>query len=126
MAPKFASELAWQQAEVLMQPIYIRIIGRIGTEAENSTLKVSYEEEQTPHITHFLCLSDGGRQLRVNIWDLCYRVCFTNYQGSHPEVENTPVDVDLSLLDRQTSDVDWQALEAKAATVVRSVFDSFK
>ena len=54
MQPKFASELAWQQAEFLMQPIYIRIIDQIRQQADVSTWVVSYEEVKEPYPTNYL------------------------------------------------------------------------
>jgi hypothetical protein len=126
MRPKFATELAWQQAEFLMQPIYIRIVDQISHHSEKSTLKVSYTEEQEPYLTHFLCLSDGDRELKFDIWQLCYRVCFTNYGNVYPPVESQIVAIDESLIDRETGEVDWVILDRKANTVIEQLFDIFK
>ena len=83
MQPKFASELAWQQAEFLMQPIYIRIIDRIRQQSEVSTWEVSYEEVKEPQPTNYLCLKSPNGLVKFDIWDLCYQVCFLNYHGIH-------------------------------------------
>jgi hypothetical protein len=124
MQPKFASELAWQQAEFLMQPIYIRIIDCIRQQSEISTWKVSYEEVRDPHPINYLCLESQGRQLKYDIWDLCYQVCFLNYDGSHSEVESLFVEVDTSPLDLETGHIDWQCLDNKAKDVVTRVFNN--
>jgi hypothetical protein len=125
MRPQFSNELAWQQAEALMQPIYIRIIDRIRQESEQSNIQVGYEEEQTPHLKHFLCLGSGDRKLRFDIWDLCYQVCFINYIGNIGENESQAVEVDTSLFDAEAEDIDWHKLDNKAKEVVRRVFNIY-
>jgi hypothetical protein len=124
MQPKFASELAWQQAEFLMQPIYIRIIDRIRQQGEVSTWKVSYEEVREPHPINYLCLESGERRLKYDIWDLCYQVCFLNYDGSHSEIESQIVDVDTSLIDMEAQTPDWTKLDNKAKDVIARIFNN--
>jgi hypothetical protein len=124
MQPKFASELAWQQAELLMQPIYIRIIDRIRQQGEVSSWEVSYEEVRDPHPIHYLCLQSGDKQLRYDIWDLCYQVCFLNYDGSHSEVESQIVEIDTSSIDMEAGSPDWTRLDNKAKDVVARIFNN--
>ena len=124
MQPKFADELAWQQAEFLMQPIYIRIIDRIRQQSETSTWQVSYEEIRDPHPINYLCLKSANRQLKFDIWDLCYQVCFLNYDGSHSELESQIVAVDTSLIDMDAQIPDWHRLDNKAKDVIARVFDN--
>ena len=114
MLPKFVDELAWQQAEFLMQPIYIRIIDRIRQQSETSIWQVTYEEIKNPHPTNYLCLQSGDRQLKFDIWDLCYQVCFVNYFGSHSELETQTVEIDTSLIDLEAGTPDWHRLDHKA------------
>ncbi len=124
MLPKFADELAWQQAEFLMQPIYIRIIDRIRQQSETSLWQVSYEEVQTLHPTHYLCLQSGEQIVKFDIWDLCYQVCFLNYLGSHGEVESQVVEVDTTLIDMEAGTPDWHRLDNKAKAVIANIFDN--
>ncbi len=124
MQPKFVSELAWQQAEYLMQPIYIRIIDRIRQQSEVSTWKVSYQEVRDPHPINYLCLEFQDRQLKFDIWDLCYQVCFLNYDGSHSELESQIVEVDTRSIDLETGEIDWQSLDEKAKDVVAKIFNN--
>jgi hypothetical protein len=126
MQPKFASELAWQQAEFLMQPIYIRIIDRIRQQSEVSISKVSYEEVKDPHPTNYLCIEFQDRQLKFDIWDLCYQVCFVNYHGSHSELESQVVEVDTSLIDMEAGIPDWTRLDQKAKDVIANIFEKGK
>ena len=124
MQPKFANELAWQQAELLMQPIYIRIIDRIRQQSEVSSWKVTYEESKDPHLTNYLCLEADGKQFKFDIWDLCYQVCFLNYAGSHSELEAQAVAVDTTLIDLEGGVPDWIRLDYKAKQVVANVFEN--
>jgi hypothetical protein len=125
MIPKFTRELAWQQAEFLMQPIYIRIIDRIRQHSEaSSTWQVSYEEVQIPHPSHYLCLQSGDRQLQFDIWDLCYQVCFINYHGSHSDRESQLVEVDTSLIDMEAQTANWHRLDDKANEIITSIFEN--
>jgi hypothetical protein len=124
MQPKFANELAWQQAEFLMQPIYIRIIDRIRQQSEISTWTVSYEEGKEPHPTNYLCLQAGDERLKFDIWDLCYQVCFLNYHGSHSESTVQLVEIDTSLIDVEAGIPDWTRLDSKAKDVIDRVFNS--
>lgn len=123
MQPKFATELAWQQAELLMQPIYIRIVDNIRKISEDSMWEVSYEEVKTPHPTNYLVLQSQDRQLKYAIWDLCYQVCFLNYYGSHPEVESQVVEIDTSLIEPETNTPDWHRLDDKVKHVVTRIFE---
>jgi hypothetical protein len=125
MQPKFTTELAWQQAEFLMQPIYIRIVGQISRQSEKSTLKVSYTEEENPHLTHYVCLSDGERELKFDIWQLCYQVCFKNYDSNYSASPHQVVEIDDSPIDKETGEIDWHILDAKAESVVTRLFTVF-
>ncbi len=107
-----------------MQPIYIRIIDRIRQQSEVSTWKVSYEEVRDPHPIHYLCLEFEQRQLKFDIWDLCYQVCFLNYDGSHSELESQIVEVDTNLIDMDASSPDWMRLDNKAKDVIARIFDN--
>ncbi len=122
MVPKFSDELAYQQAEFLMQPIYIRIIDRIRQQSETSSWEVSYEEVQTPQPTNYLRLQSGDRQRRFDLWDLCYQVCFVDYYGSHGELESQVVAVDTSLIDMDAQAPDWHRIDDKANVVIARVF----
>jgi hypothetical protein len=124
MQPKFTDELAWQQAEFLMQPIYIRIIDRIRQQSEVSTWKVSYEEIRDPHPINYLCLESQHKLLKFDIWDLCYQVCFLNYEGSHSELQSQLVEVDTSLIDLDAGSPDWLRLDNKAKDVVARIFEN--
>lgn len=162
MPPKFADNTAWQQAELLMQPAFIRILDRIRKQLDISAWKGTYEnvliwqpgttdetksevanlvkqlesapEDQidqveqalkslpTPTPGYHLCLQHEGLEtVKIDLWELCYQVCFRNYSSLLAKSPNYTVAIDTSLID-ETGDVDWQRLDEKAAHLVDRLF----
>lgn len=151
---------SWQQAELLMQPAFIRLIDQIrkqldqsdwtgvyetietwpegttpDTQAQVSQLQEQLEKatpEQTvvleeilaqlpqPRFDYQLCLKKQDHQMQVDLWELCYRVCLSNY---NPVGEQSidEIQVDLHLIDAM-GEVDWHQLDHKARQVVEQVF----
>jgi hypothetical protein len=122
MIPKFSDELAWQQAELLMQPSYIRVVDWLRQVAEELAWEVSFETIETPSPGYEACLRKGDRELRHDLWDLCYRVCFRNYVGAHTPTEAQLVEIDTDLIESDTQEVDWVKLDVKAKRVVTEIF----
>jgi hypothetical protein len=125
MKPKFADPQAWQQAELLMQPAYIRLVDQIRRHTEETTAEVSYEEVTEPFPSNLLCLKRGDRTLRVDIWEMCFQVCFTNYEEMQQSREQI-AQIDESLFELDTGEVDWQKLDRKAQDAVSQIFLRFK
>lgn len=161
MPPKITNPIAWQQAELLMQPAFIRVIDHIGKQLEESGWKGIYQDvliwpagttaetkaivtqllqqleitsgedlaeiEQAlsqlpqPHPEYHLCLRQGLQEVKVDLWELCYQVCFRDYSPSIDKLASDAVEIDTSLID-ETGDVDWQRLDAKAGELVEQVF----
>lgn len=129
MKPKFKTLREWEQAQVLMQPAFIRVIDNIRKELDNTTWQGTYQEIQDPYPGYKLYLTQNNQSIIVDLWELCYQVCFLDYHLIvSPENIEAPdtsqdVDVDQTLLD-ETGEVDWQGLETKAQHVVKKVFSS--
>ncbi len=127
MKPKFKNTEAWEQAQILMQPTFIRVLDNIRKKLEQSTWKESYEEVKHPVPGYLLCLTHGEKVAKVDIWKLCFRVCFRDYNPPPTHVtgdannQSYEVDIDTNLID-ETGEVDWQLLETKAQQVVSDVF----
>lgn len=156
--------LAWQQAELLMQPAFIRVIDNIGKQLEQSFWKGTYQEIQvwtegtseetkslvtelqqklatatpeevdeiqaaldklpTPYPGYQLCLQLGDRQITVDLWQLCYQICFRNYSPVLNALDkNLIVEIDTNLIDA-TGDVNWSQLDTKAKQLVEQIFVS--
>ncbi|WP_427159323.1 hypothetical protein ACQFX9_25310 [Aliinostoc sp. HNIBRCY26] len=156
MPPRITDQNTWQQAELLMQPAFIRVIDNLRKQLEESAWKGTYQDvliwpanttdeikalvtqllqemedatlEQAeairerlarlpmPHPGYHLCLQRQDQNVSIDLWELCYQVCFINYR---PESEN--VGIDTSLID-EFGEVDWQHLENKTKNLVEQVF----
>jgi hypothetical protein len=121
MKPKFKNTVAWEQAEMLMQPALIRIVDQVRKQLEDTTWKATYKDVQTPIPGYQLCLEKQDTSICVDLWELCFQVCFRNYKPVHSELESQEVEIDTTLID-ETGDVDWQCLDTKAQQLVAQVF----
>ncbi|RCJ21647.1 hypothetical protein A6S26_22960 [Nostoc sp. ATCC 43529] len=158
MPPKITNSVAWHQAEILMQPAFIRVIDNIRKQLDESSWTGTYHDvliwppnttdeikalvtqllqametatpeeadeiRQTltrlpmPHPGYHLLLQRQQQQASIDLWELCYQVCFIEY---NPEDEN--VVIDTSLID-ELGEVDWLRLDAKAKELVEEAFAS--
>ncbi len=114
--PKITDPLVWQQAELLMQPVFIRILDNIRKNLEDSPIQAEYQEVSEPHPQYLMHLTHGEQNLSIDLWLLCYQVCFVDYQPGQASVT-----VDVDLIDPD-GDVAWEHLDAKAKTFVDQVF----
>ena len=128
MKPTFKNTLAWEQAQVLMQPALLRVVDNIRRELDTSDWKGKYREVSSPIPGYHLCLSRSDHQVEIDIWELCYKVCFDKYEPvqhifSHEDETSYPVEIDTRLID-DLGEIDWQLLESKAQQFVRKVFNT--
>lgn len=129
MKPTFKNRLAWEQAQVLMQPALLRVIDNIRKELEVSEWQGNYQEVIEPIPGYHLCLTKQERTIEIDIWELCYQVCFQDYDPLRQHIfsndDNRPyeVEIDTHLFD-DTGNLDWQSIESKARQSVREVFDN--
>lgn len=119
MQPKFKDNQAYQQAEILMQPAFLRVIDNIRKQSELSDWVSSYEEISEPYPSYLLCLKKGDKNLQFNLWELCFKICFVSYDSQQ---DNT-VEIDQNLL-REDGDIDWQNLETKTQNIIKTIFDN--
>ncbi|MGK7915772.1 MAG: hypothetical protein AB4038_09520 [Prochloraceae cyanobacterium] len=130
MKPKFKNTLAWEQAQILMQPAFIRVIDNLRKQLEESSWQGNYQEIKTPLPGYQLCLTRQDRSIEIDIWDLCFQVCFRDYSPTQVDITDEQitasreVEIDTSLIDDETGDVDWHRLETKTQQLVRQVFAS--
>jgi len=127
MIPKIKDSLAWEQTQQLMQPAYIRVVDNLRKALEDSAWRESYQEVATPLPGYELCLSFQEQAVKINLWELCFEVCFQDYQrGSVPLDSELNVEVDTSLLNPETGEVNWEKLDNKARTKVEQIFANLK
>ncbi len=163
LTPKFANTVAWHQAEMLMQPIFIRVIDNLRKALDESSWRGRYQEiplwpegvsEATktqvmelqqclqaappdiavelqkrlaqlpqPQPGYLLQLEKAGQQVTIDLWQLCYQICFRNYSPIVNVSGDILVDIDTSLID-ETGEVDWQNLDNKTKNLVQQIFSS--
>ncbi|MDB9447660.1 hypothetical protein [Anabaena sp. CS-542/02] len=156
MPPKITNPFTWQQAELLMQPAFIRVVDNIRKGLDASTWKGTYQDvliwpasttdeikalvtrllqemetatvEKTeeiratladlpmPHPGYHLLLQRQQHQVSIDLWEICYQVCFIDYTAA-----NAGANIDPSLID-DAGEVDWQRLEDKTRDLVSQVF----
>lgn len=120
MKPKINNITSWRQAELLMQPAFIRILDQIQKKLEDSFWEGTYQEVQTPIPGYRLNLAYQDQKVSIDIWELCYQVCFSNYRPTHTAEQTVEVEIDTSLLNEQ-GDVNWNLLDEKALLVVENM-----
>lgn len=130
MKPTFKTAFAWDQANLLMQPTLLRVIDNLRKELENSNWQGTYHEVQNPFPGYHLILTQGERSVTVDLWQLCFKICFLDYSPSvfidesSVNLEDTEaVEIDERLID-ENGEVDWQQLETKTKNQIAVLFTS--
>jgi hypothetical protein len=125
MKPIFKNSIDWEQAEALIQPSLIRVIDNLRKKLETSLWKETYTEVETPYPGHQLNLTYQDHQYAIALWDICFEVCFLDYQILSPpdrtDLGEQEVSIDTSLF-RETGEIDWQKLETKTQKVIDKIF----
>lgn len=121
MKPKFTTTQDWEKGQLLMQPALIRVVDNVRKQLETSDWKGTYEDVETPIPGYHLCLTREEETVKVDIWTLCFEICFLNYNPNNTG-ETQEVTIDNSLID-ETGDVNWQCLDDKTQRVVMEVFE---
>ena len=97
-------------------------VTRLQEQLQTATASQATEIQQTlshlpsPHPGYELCLENGDRQFVIDLWELCYKICFRQEEPNSQQVE-----VDLSLID-ETGDVDWNRLDDKTNQLIEQIF----
>lgn len=133
MKPIFQDPEAWERAQLLLQPIYIRVVDNIRKYLEQAGegWVDSFTEVQTPRPGYLLRLHRPGAPeataAEFDLWALCFQVCFQQFPGSArvttPTVTDsaeaeTVVEIDRSLFD-EDDEVDWDAVDRKSMAIVQ-------
>lgn len=117
MQPKFKNIKEYEKAQLLMQPIFIRVLDNIRKYAESEQWETSYTEINEPFPSYLLTLKKEDKLLKYNVWNLCFKICFKNYQIEQIE----PVEIDDNLIDEK-GEVDWHNLEDKTQILIKTIF----
>lgn len=87
------------------------------TPERTDDIKQTLSKLPMPHPGYHLCLQRQEQKEEIDIWELCYQVCFKDYTSGEP------VSIDTSLIDEQ-GEVEWNTLDIKAKQVVDTVFEN--
>ncbi len=74
-------------------------------------LEQALRQLPTPTPIYHLRLTQGDRVATLDVWELCFRLCFVDY------VPDQPVTVDAGLVEAD-GEIDWITLDEKAKTLV--------
>ena len=116
--PKFKNQAEYDKANLLLQPIYIRVLDNIRKEEESSDWSVKYKEIKEPFPSYIVAVEKDDYRLEQNVWQLCFEICFTNFTDDR---EEELVQTDQILID-ENGEVDWHQLESKTAKYVKNLF----
>lgn len=98
------------------------------TAAETETDAIAIGEELAqlprPKPLYSLHLTRPGQAAPeiFDLWELCYEVCFQRYDRAAAATAEVPVEVDTTLFDAETGEVDWFALDDKVKVVIGQIF----
>ncbi|OKH17253.1 hypothetical protein [[Limnothrix rosea] IAM M-220] len=121
MKPKFKTNSAWEQAQLLMQPAFIRVVDNFRDQLEDSEWEGEYREITEPYPGYILDLKCGDCEQQINLWELCYQICFVSYPTEPDDGGSCAVDIDTNLFEA-TGAVDWQKLENKTQMLIKQIF----
>lgn len=82
-------------------------LSQLPTPAPGYELRLTYAGETS---------AEGPRTATLDVWELCFGVCFDNYQPQQP------VSVDPALL-YEDGEINWLALDEKAKALVEKALD---
>ncbi|MBE7382051.1 MAG: hypothetical protein F6J95_011635 [Leptolyngbya sp. SIO1E4] len=91
---------------------------KIATPEQADALRAELGTLPQPFPGYELHLTRGDQERIVDVWELCYCVCFEQF----PVLEQA-VTVDTSLIDDAVNDVDWLVLDNKAKAIVDDIFE---
>jgi hypothetical protein len=82
-----------------------------------TALEAELAQLPQPFPVYELHLTQGAQQQTVDLWDLCYQICFQQFP-----VGEQAVTVDMTLWDSEIGDVNWVTLDEKAKILVQQIF----
>ena len=123
---RYQEDLIWPDgvtAETQAEVQRLREQLAIAPPTETAALEASLAALPQPFPGYFLCLEQNGKTVSVDLWQLCYQICFKNYHPLLTQADSITVDIDMALLD-EAGEVDWQSLDTKAQGIVQQIFAS--
>lgn len=111
------------------QVIELRSLLESATADTVDEIRQALAQLPAPYPGYQLRLSREDQVVTVELWDLCYQICFRNYDSAtgtswtrgFGQGKSQGVEIDADLF-KDNGDVDWVVLDAKAQQVVARVF----
>lgn len=89
---------------------------------EKKTIQAALESLPSPYPGYQLWLEKGDHRVILDIWQLCYQVCFRHYNPALNALDkDLVVEVDTRLID-DTGNVDWLYLDTKVKQLIEQIF----
>ena len=126
MKPTFKNTTDWEKADILMQPAFIRVMDNLRKELEKTNLVATYEDVQEPFPGYQLILTKENDSVSISIWEICFQVCFTDYQFSsnNSSQASIMVEIDENLFNGD-NEINWQQLEIKTQQTIQTIINNF-
>ena len=126
MKPTFKNTTDWEKADILMQPAFIRVMDNLRKELEKTNLVATYEDIQEPFPGYQLILTKENDSVSISIWEICFQVCFTDYQFSSNNSSQASiiVEIDENLFNGD-NEINWQQLEIKTQQTIQTIINNF-
>lgn len=114
--PEAVSEETQAKVLLLQQEL------KTATPAQVDHVKAALAQMPSPIPAYELVLTNPQQAdaVVVNLWELCYRVCFQNPDAVI--AGEAAAQVDEQLIEADTQEVDWPRLDQKTQTIVGQVF----
>jgi hypothetical protein len=102
------------------------------TPEQASSIEAALDQLPKPYPGYHLCLTQGEQRIRVDLWEVCYQICFQDYDllsgtsykntaAPNAAIPTEGVEIDAALFD-ETGDVDWHRLDEKTQQLVEQIF----
>lgn len=126
MKPSFKNSTDWEKAEILMQPAFIRVMDNLRKQLEKTNLAATYEEVQEPFPGYQLILNYENNSVTISVWEICFKVCFMDYQFSstNSSEDSIMVEIDENLFN-EDQEINWQNLETKTQQIIQTIIHNF-
>ena len=94
---------------------------KTATPEQATEIEATLSHLPSPYPGYELCLESGDRHVTIDLWELCYKICFQADEAGLKD--DRPVEVDTSLID-DTGEVDWNRLDDKTKDIVSQIFEN--
>lgn len=115
-------------AEVRARVAQLQTELKTASPEDTDAIEAALAQLPSPHPGYLLHLRAHEQAVTVDLWNLCYEICFQDYDSAsgtshaHEEIGSSQgVKIDTTLLD-DAGEVDWNQLDRKAQQVVEQLF----